>query len=358
MTPSRRLGAFLALVVVLASVAVVSSRLRLPDTFFYTRAAERMITPGCSQIHCFRVLVPWIIGAIPGPSLVKWKGYGVLCNAAAAIAVFDLCLVFGLTRRASTIAAALTGFGFGSFYTLWEPYTSDPLMFWLSPLVLRWALQDRIAAAGAAALVGVWAKEIVVVSLAIAAIAGAWSRRWATAWRAVGAGALAFAMWLALQAWLRLQFGYNYGDNTSPNLLSGAGTGPWLLAMSARGALSAMFNEFGVVWVLFPLGWRTAPPKLRQIALIALPFACLFAYVQQPDRALWNFHYLTSALAALVLEPMPDAFLALFFAVYGFANLKVGAQVSFVPHARYAYAVGLVLAAIAAAVYLKRDRVA
>ena len=59
-----------------------------------------MINPGCAEIHCFRVLVPWTIGAIPGNWLFKWKAYAVLANAGAAIAVFDLCLFFG-TDQAS-----------------------------------------------------------------------------------------------------------------------------------------------------------------------------------------------------------------------------------------------------------------
>src|SRR5215217_3153464 len=90
-----RLAAFLLLVAGLSAVAFISSRLRLPDTFFYTTAAERGVVPGCAEIHCFRILIPWTIGALPGPALLKWKAYGVLCNAAAAIAVFDLCLIFG-----------------------------------------------------------------------------------------------------------------------------------------------------------------------------------------------------------------------------------------------------------------------
>jgi len=39
----------------------------------------------------------------------------------AALAVFDLCLFFGLTRRASIVAGALSAFGFSSFGTIWQP---------------------------------------------------------------------------------------------------------------------------------------------------------------------------------------------------------------------------------------------
>ncbi len=352
----RRLGAYVALVSVLAAVAVPASRLRLPDSFFYTQAAERMILPGCAEIHCFRVLIPWTIGALPGPALVKWKGYAVLCNAASAIAVFDLCLLFGLSRRASVIAAALTAFGFGSLYTLFEPYTSDPLMFWLTPLVTRWALEDRMTRAGVVASIGVFAKEFVVVPFALVGIADARAGMWRQAVRAAAAGAAAFAVWLALSFFLRSQFGYSYGPNKSPRLLGGSYLAIWLSYMTPRGAVSAMFNQFGATYLLIPLGWLAAPPRLRQLVIPALPIACVFCYVQQPDRALWNFHFLTSPLAAVVLETMPNAFVACFLAVYVLANLKVGAQISFVPQARYGFAAGLVLAAIAGVHFIRSRR--
>ena len=47
-------------------------------------------------------LVPWLLAPLPGPSLVKWKAYAVVSNAAAAVAVFALCVTFGLSTRAQT----------------------------------------------------------------------------------------------------------------------------------------------------------------------------------------------------------------------------------------------------------------
>jgi hypothetical protein len=347
---------YLAFVIALAVVGFISSRVRLPDNRFYIQASERMINPGCAEIHCFRVLVPWTIGAIPGNWLFKWKAYAVLANAGAALAVFDLCLFFGLTRRASIVASALSAFGFSSFGTIWQPYQSDPLMFWWAPIVMRWALEDRMAAAGMLASVGVFAKEFIVVPLGIAGIADAMEGQWRRAVRAAIAGAVAFCVWLGLQAFLRIQFGYTFGHNLSPKFFEGSYLFFWLGQMSPRGALSAMFNEFGPIWILFPFGWLAAPRELRRVCIAALPIAALYAYVQQPDRALWNFHFLTSPLAALVLDAMSTPFIAAFLALYAFAYLKVGAEVSFVPQARYAYAVGLMLAFIAAVKFIRERR--
>jgi hypothetical protein len=351
-----RLVVYLALVGTLGVIAVFASRLRLPDSFFYTQASEQMIHTGCAEIHCFRVLVPWTIGALPGPALLRWKGYGVVCNAATALTVFDLCLLLGLSRRASLISGGLSVFGFGSLYTLFEPYTSDPLMFCLTPLLTRWALEDRILRAGVAASIGVFAKEFIVVPLAIVGTAEARAGEWRKAFRLAAAAGAAFVVWLGLGYVLRSRFGYSYGTNKSPHLLAGSYLSIWLSHMSARGALSAMFNEFGATYLLIPLGWLAAPARLRQLVIAALPLAVVFSYVQQPDRALWNFHFLTSPLAALALEPMTDAYVCGFLAVYAFANLKVGAQIDFVPQARYAFAAGLILAGIAAVRFMTSRR--
>src|SRR5712691_11110050 len=140
----RRAAAAIGLAVVLGAIAAAASSLRLPDSYYYERIAAQTIIPGCAEIHCFRPLVPWTLGLLP-PTVAKWKAYAALSNAAAAIAVFDLCLVFGMTTRASALAASLSAFGFGSLYTLYEPFTGDPLMFWFAPLTTRWLLQDRVA---------------------------------------------------------------------------------------------------------------------------------------------------------------------------------------------------------------------
>lgn len=351
----HRLGAFVAVVAILAAVAFAASRERLPDSYFYERATGQMIVPGCSEIHCFRVLVPWALGALPGSLVVRWKAYAVLFDAAAAFAVFDLCLTLGLSRRAATIALALSALGFAPLLAFFDPFTSDPLVFWLCPLIMRWALQDRIGPAAVVACVGVFAKEFVVAPLAIFALFEAGARRWATAWRAVGAAAAAVVVWLALQAWLRFQFNYSYGTNKSPQLLSGSYLFFWLSQMSPRGALSAMYNEFGALYILIPVGWLVAPRRLQVLSIAALPFACVFAYVQQPDRALWNFGFLVIPMAALVLEPLHDVLVWAFVALYGMANMRIGAQVLLVPQGRYTLAASTAIA-LAAVVMRWRKR--
>jgi hypothetical protein len=342
----RRAGAAIGLAVVLGAIAAAASPLRLPDSYYYERIAARTIIPGCAEIHCFRPLVPWTLGLLP-PAVAKWKAYAVLCNVGAAMAVFDLCLIVGMTTRASILAASLSAFGFGSLYTLFEPFTSDPLMFWVAPLTTRWLLQDRVVRAGALTCLGVFAKEFVVAPIVIVVLADARAGRWARARRAAAAAAIAFAVWLALQYGFMHAFGYSYGDNKSPKLSSGGYLVFWLQHESLRASMAAMFVEFGALYLLIPFGFLKAPRPLRELAVAAIPVACIFAYVQQPDRALWNFHFLTSPLSALVLEGLPNPLAIAFVLLFGLANLRIGAQVSFVPEARYALALTVVLAVVA-----------
>src|SRR5262249_48935205 len=70
-------------------------------------------------------------------------------------------------------------------------------------------------------------------------------------------------------------------------------------------------------------------------------------YVEQPERALWNFHYIAIPLAALVLEALPGTLVAVFVAAFGVANLRFGAQLPIRTPARAALLIALAIAALA-----------
>jgi hypothetical protein len=344
-----------ALVVLLAIVAWASPAPdRVTDRDIYEAAAARIIVPDCTDLHCFRVLVPWLLGRLPGSSDLRWKAYAVVCNAAAAIGVALLCPLFGLGGRASILAAVLSAFGFGSLYTLHDPFTSDPLMFALGPALLLMLLTDRVAVACAIATVGVLAKEFAAAPLYLVAGYHAIERRFVPALRAVVAGNLAFIVWVAFTLALMLRFNYGWGGTDSANLATGAGIGPWLQRQSARGVAAAMFNEFGALYVLAPVGLWLGPRELRRLALVAAPLAAVFAYVQQPDRALWNFHFLVVPPAALVLSRVPTALAWAIAVLFAIGNLRVGAQLPTSEISRVAIALSLVLALVSVALALRR----
>ena len=343
-----RVFQFLMFAAALAVVAALSPAPdRITDRDIYETAASRRIMPDCTDLHCFRVLVPWVLGLLPdAPG--KWVAYAVVCNAVAAVALFQLCLLFGSSEAGALLAAVMAAFGFGSLYTLHDPHTPDPLMYALGPVITIELLRDRIASAGLIGAIGVFAKEFAAAPLFAFFGYAVLARRWLLAGRVLVAAAFAFIVWMLLQLTLMLRFNYGYGDSASTNLLSGGNLLPWISRQSPRGALSAVFNEYGVVYLLAPVGliWF-ASPLLRRLALASVPAALLFAYVQQPDRALWNFHFVMLPLAALVLERVWQPLAWATVVAFAAANLRVGGQLSFVPAARWTLACSVVLGLVA-----------
>jgi hypothetical protein len=291
-----------------------------------------------------------MLGPLPGSSLVKWKAYAVAANSLAAIGVLIVTLAWGLAERTAIMAAILSAFGFGSLYTLHDVFTSDPLMFALGPFLALLLLRERFALVALVSSAGVLAKEFAAAPAYLFAAAAVLQRRYPVALRALAAANCALIVWMLLQFTLMLRFNYSYGDSSSTHLLSGGYLATWLSELGPRAAAIAMFNEFGVLWLLAPIGVWLAPPALRQVTIAAVPVALVFGYVQQPDRALWNFHFLVTPLSALVLSRVPPVAAWATIAAFAFANLRVGAQLMFVPAARAAIGISVAIA-IAASVW-------
>jgi hypothetical protein len=347
---------FLAFAVGLAAIAYLSPPpARVTDRGLYEMTAAQVIVPDCSDLQCFRVLVPWVLGRLPGSSGVRWKTYAVLSNAAAAVAVFSLCLTFGLSRRTAVMAAAMSALGFGSLYTLHDPFTSDPLMFLVGPLVTNQLLIGHFGIAAAVGIVGVFAKEFSAAPLYAFSAAQAIQRQWDRALRTLLAGNFAFLTWTTFTIALMLKFNYSWGYSGlgSANVTEGAALALWMRDQSMRGLLSAMFNEFGALYVLAPVGLVLAPRRLRELALVSVPIAGIFCVIQQPDRALWNFHYLVVPLGALVLERVSAGLAWAVIGLFAFANLRIGAQLPFVPPARFALVASCALAVAAVVIAMR-----
>jgi hypothetical protein len=101
-----------------------------------------------------------------------------------------------------------------------------------------------------------------------------------------------------------------------------------------------------------------AQPRFRRLAVVSLPIAALFAYVQQPDRALWNFHYLVTPPAALILDRVPSKLAWSTIALFVVGNLRVGAQLPIAPWGRIALTAALVLAVVSVAAAWRRPAAA
>src|SRR6185312_12523083 len=125
-----------------------------------------------------------IIEHLPGPSLMKWRAYAVLTNAAAAIALGRLCLVLGLSSRGAGTATWIAAFGFGPMQSVFDPYTSDPVMYLLAPLMMADLMAERLGRPTLLGSLGVISKEFTAAPLWIYALFSAMRRRWDTALKA------------------------------------------------------------------------------------------------------------------------------------------------------------------------------
>jgi hypothetical protein len=98
------------------------------------------------------------------------------------------------------------------------------------------------------------------------------------------------------------------------------------------------------LWLLAPVGLLLAPAPVRRFAIASIPVALVFGYVQQPDRAFWNFHFVVVALGALVLEKAPPLVAWASVLAFALANLRLGGQLPFVPPSRLPLALSAGLA--------------
>lgn len=312
--------------VLLGAIALVAHAPLSDDRDVYQRIGRELVVLDCHDVHCFRPLVAVILEHLPGPSLLKWKAYAVVTVAAAALATARLCLVLGLSARAAGFAIWIAAFGYGPLQSVFDPYTSDPLMYLLGPLIIADLLVDRRVRAGLMGCIGVLAKEFAAAPLWIFAIFAALQRRYETAVRVALAALTATLVWLALQAVLMTLYNYTYGGNRSLDLLGGGYFGWWASALGPRLTAAYLFMSFGPLFVLSFAGLLRGEQSLRLLALASLPAALAFVYVQQPDRALWNFHFVVIPIAVGVLIRLPNWLCWVFIVCFGLANLRLGSS--------------------------------
>jgi hypothetical protein len=238
------------------------------------------------------------------------------------MAVGSLCLVLGVAQ-ASIYATWLAALGFGSLYGV-RLYTSDPLMFLLGPLLTAELLSGCRGRSTVLGAVGVLAKEFAAAPLWIHTLWSALQRKWDAALRSLLAASTVTMICLTLHLWLVVSHNYGYGGSASarPNgaarRCSGAGDGFWGDRVDRR-ALAPGALRHGRCR---RCGLLRAPESCL-LVVAAIPAAVCFAYVQQPDRALWNFHFLVIPIAVLALENLPAWCVWLFIALFALANLRV-----------------------------------
>lgn len=346
-----------AILIILAVVAAIAPAPRESNRNFYEESGREVLMPGCLGGDCFRPLIPVVLERLPGTSIVKWKAYAVLANAVGAFAMGQWCLMLGLSSTAALGAMWLAALGAGTLYSLFDAYTGDPLMYMLGPVMAIWIWRGRYARASVAGLAGIFAKEFAAAPLWIFMAFEALERRWRAAARLLFWASAVTLVWLATQASYMALENYAYGSTASADLLHGGFLATWLRSVGIGGAAAYLFTSFGALYLLWPLGLVQGGRELRLLALAAVPALAAFVYVEQPERALWNFHFIVLPLAAVVLQQISGWMLTVFVASFGVANLRWGAQLPIRNGARGALLVSLVIAAIAVVQTLRQTTV-
>lgn len=337
----------LGIVLVLGLVAWRAPAPVPTDQLMMERVGQGVIVPGCADLNCFRILVPATLELLPGPSLLRWRAFAVLANAAAALATGRLALALGVAPGIVPLIIWLSALGAGSLSTIYHPYNADPLVLFLAPVMTLWLISGRTVAAGALATVGVFAKEFAAAPLYIAAAASAWTGDRPAFLKRLALAVTVTLIWVVLQILLMSAFGYGYNANPSSRVLSGGYAWYWLQHVTLLTGAFALFSAFGALSLLIPFGWRHAPAPLRALAVGAIPALIAFAYVATPERALWNFYFLAIPIAAIALAWLPAVLQWGFVACFLIANLRLGAQIPEAPASRYALAGSLLIAAAA-----------
>lgn len=315
------------------------------DRDVYERMSREWLIPGCNDFHCFRPLVSWLLGLVPGPSIVIWKTYAVVCQVVAGIAMAHWVLRFGAPASSARMIAWLTALGSGACYTLFDPYTSDPLMHALGPVLMVAIDRQRAVAATVTSAVGVMAKEFAAVPLVTGTLYRALRGQWPQVWPLAFGTTVVLAIWTAWQLFARTQLGYTTGPTYSADVTSGGYLVFWLLTLSPSLVASLLAMVLGGLWLLWAAGLAWGPRELRQLTLASMPALLIFNALQQPDRALWNFAFVVMPAAAVILDRVPAWMGWTFVAAQAVLNARFGAQLFSLPSARLSFAVSVIIAA-------------
>ena len=315
------------------------------DKDIYESVSREGMIPGCFDLQCFRVVVPWTLGQLPGDGYPKWRAFAVICQALAALLMGRWVSRLGANDRSALQVTWLTAFGTGSLYTLFDPFTADPLMHLMGPALMLLIVDGRTRAATALAAVAVLGKEFAAVPLMVGALWRAQERRLEEARSLAIAAALVIGVWGAFNLYARIVWDYTTVHSHSTKLLSGGFIVFWLDHIGLSLAVASIAGVFGGLWLLWPAGLHLEP-ALRRLAWAAMGPLLFFSYVQQPDRALWNFAFVVMPAAAIVLDRVSAGLGWTLVAIQALVGLRIGAQLTVVPSVRLTLVAALVTAIV------------
>jgi len=288
-------------------------------------------------------MVPVIVHRLPLEPDTGWRVVQVAGNAAAGTMIAVAAATLSPGYLVPVLATVMAQSSYGFTFTAYDPYTADPLVFLFAALLIWCWITDRPWLAVALSTIGIFAKETVAIFAAGIAIAAMLERR--EGWRRWLAPAAASAIGLAVyhlvgETWLN----WDISTNPAAQLQNGSWLGLWWRNNPFIERKAYMiFATFGFAWAFAVMGWRTAPPPWRAVAIGTIAPMAALMIVQTPERALGNAFYVVIPLAALFASRSP-APAGIAIGLNALVTAKAGSSSAWLPSGRWT----LIPAAVAA----------
>ena len=341
----RRLAGIVLFNAVLAAAmqALAPDQPRMTDRNDYEYTGRQPLAANCpNTIYCYRILVPMLLERVPMDPERRWRGLQWLAHTATGSVVAVATAPIGSPLIASILLQTSYAFAF----TAYDPYTADPVVFFISGLILYLWLADRALAVTLVAAFGVFAKETVALVASAPALAVLlWSDRRAR-WRWLLPAAVAWPLLLGFHWYMDTYEGWGISKNPAASF----GTGSWLAIwwkMNPSLAKKALmlFAPFGFAWAFALAGYRHASKPFQQLAAASLPPMLALVFVQTPERALGNAFFVVIPLAAAFLAQVSPTVAWAAAITSGLVTARIGLSSELLPSST----VLLPLAAAAAA---------
>lgn len=342
------------LVLLLANFALAGFlRLGVPaqpinsDLPAYNYVGQHGLEPDCPySLYCHRVLVPVVLAQLPGEAETRWRASEFILISLAGFVTALATATLTPAWQAPLLATIVAHLSFGFSFTGYDPYSPDPMVFLVAALLLLAWLREQPWAAFGLSVVGVFGKETVALlalSTGLAAVVhrdARW-RIWIVQAGVAGATLLGFHWIMDTYA------GWSISVNRASAFTKGSWLAIWLENMDGPARIAfLLFTVFGFAWLYAPLGFRTAPGRMRSLALGAVLPMLALNYVQNPERALANSFFVIVPLTALFLSRASAGAGFTAAITNGLLTAKVGLSTVWLPTTRI-----LVIPALAAALW-------
>ncbi len=122
------------------------------------------LDPACPSGHyCHRVLAPLLVRLLPVAWPAAWYLYSLIFNLATALLLCLLLVHLSGSANLGVLGGVSSALSYGAAYTLYDPWSPDPLVFFLCACILYVSIVRWYALAALAAALGAFTKELPVI---------------------------------------------------------------------------------------------------------------------------------------------------------------------------------------------------